>query len=447
MSEGVVIFLVDLAIIVAAARLLGQAAIRLRQPRVVGEILAGVLLGPTLLGGFSDWLFPASARSALGALSTVGLVLFVFLVGYELDRKMLRASGRQAVVVALGALAVPVVLGVALGWWLVRRHGAADPSATALFIGVAVAVTAFPVLARIVTEHGLHRVRAGNLSLAAAAVDDVLAWGLLYAVIAYAGAQGQHMWRLALAVPYVLAHLCLVRPMLRRLLGRAGAGNGALAAVLAGLLVSCAAAEWIGAHYIFGAFLFGAVMPREGMVEVREQIVARLAPVNNALLVPVFFAVAGLNVDLSRMRPDVLGELALVVAVAVVAKVLGTYPTARLGGLGPREALTVSTLMNTRGLTEIVVLTVGLQVGLIDQLVFSVMVAMALLTTIMTGPALWALGVRRDKAEPGTATGPEAAPVAPERHLTLASRGFSRPSRPAPPGRRPGSGSARRDAA
>ncbi|RKN47827.1 cation:proton antiporter [Micromonospora endolithica] len=445
MGEGVVIFLVDLAIIVAVARLLGQAAVRLRQPRVVGEILAGVLLGPTLLGDFSDRLFPESARTALGALATVGLVLFVFLVGYELDRRMLRASGRQAVVVALGALAVPVVLGTVLGWWLVRRHGAADASATAFFIGVAVAVTAFPVLARIVTEHGLHRVRAGNLSLAAAAIDDVLAWGLLYAAVAYAGAQGQQMWRLALAVPYLLAHLYLVRPLLRRLLRRAGAGTGALAAVLTGLLVSCAAAEWIGAHYIFGAFLFGAVMPREGMTELRERIAARLAPVNDTVLVPVFFAVAGLNVDLSRMRPEVLGDLALVVVVAVVAKLLGTYPTARLGGLGPREALTVSTLMNTRGLTEIVVLTVGLQVGLIGPLVFSVMVAMALLTTMMAGPALWALGVRRDGADPATAR-PDTAP-APPRRLALAYPAVTRPSRPAPPGRRPGSGSARRDAA
>jgi Kef-type K+ transport system membrane component KefB len=387
------LLLLGLAAIIVLSRLFGALARRVGQPPVIGEIVAGILVGPTLFGTLiSDRLFPvAEVRPALSGLANVGLVLFMFIVGYELDHTLVRGRERVAVSVSVGSIALPFGLGAVLALWLAGRHGVTDTLPFVLFIGAAMSVTAFPVLARILTDRGMHRTAVGGLALASAAVDDVIAWTLLAVVIAIGGADSA-TWHTALAVPYVLLMFFVVRPQLRRLIAaRDKAGRmtpNILAVVLVGLLLSCYAAEWLGVHAIFGAFVFGAVMPRAGGERLRHEILERLEQVSVLLLLPVFFFLSGLRVDLSQVDVSGLLELALILSVAIVGKFAGAFLGARLQRVPARQAGALATLMNTRGLTEIVILTVGLQLGILDTSLFSLMVVMALVTTVMAGPLL-----------------------------------------------------------
>jgi Kef-type K+ transport system membrane component KefB len=389
------LLLLDLVIVLAAARLLGALARRLGQPPVVGEILAGILLGPTLLGPFlGDELFGPEMKPPLQALANVGLVLFMFVVGLELDQKLVRGKGRIAVTVALGSTVLPFVLGCALALALASDHVGGDRTLPfVLFMGAAMAATAFPVLARILTDRGMQRITLGGLSLAAAAVIDVLAWTVLAVVVAVAGAgDAEGQWKVLLALPYALVMFLVVRPLLARLVPayeRAGRLTpGLLSVVLLGLIGSAWATEWMHVHFIFGAFLFGAVMPREGAERLNHEILERLEQLAVLLLLPVFFVVAGLNVNLRELDLSSLGTLAAILAVAIGGKLLGSYAAARAVGVPGRQSWALATLLNTRGLTEIVILTVGLQKGVLDNELYSLMVVMALVTTGMTGPLL-----------------------------------------------------------
>ncbi|WP_280402775.1 cation:proton antiporter [Nocardia carnea] len=388
--------LVVFALILAVARGAGWLAERIGQPAVVGEICAGILLGPTVLGGeLTGLLFPAEVRPALRVLADAGVVLFMFLVGSELNEKLLRGQGKAVARVACTAMAVPFVLGAALALYLAGHHPGPDRLAFALFMGTAMSVTAFPVLARILADRGLMKTRNGALALACAAVGDVLAWTLLAVVAALAGG-AVAPWRVLFVVPFAVVLVFALRPALTRLgarwnrgrstiTGRRGAG--VLAVVAAGLTVSAGATEWMGLHLVFGAFLFGVAMPRrnwDGMAEWALPWVRRAA----ALLLPVFFAVAGAAVDLSEVDGSVLGELALVLLVAIGGKGLGAYAGARMSGIGVQPAATLAILLNTRGLTELIALAVGLRLGLLDTALYSVLVIMALVTTAMTGVLL-----------------------------------------------------------
>jgi Kef-type K+ transport system membrane component KefB len=393
--------LLALAVIIALARLLGRAARLIGQPPVIGEIVAGILLGPSLFGtAVSGHLFPADIMPALSGLANVGLVLFMFIIGYELDRSTLAGRGRIAVSVSFGSILLPMVLGVLLALWLAPRHDITRVTPFALFVGASMAVTAFPVLARILADRGMLRTEVGGLALASAAVDDIAAWSLLALVVTIAAADGPVQWELLLAVPYVLLMLFAVRPLLGRLVpARTRAGRltpGLLGIVLIGLLLSGAATEMIGLHAIFGAFMFGAVMP--GADELRQEVLERLEQVSVLLLLPVFFVVAGLKVDLSTADGSGLVELAAILVVAVTGKFVGAYVAARLHRVPARRAGALATLMNTRGLTEIVILTIGLQLGLLDDRLFSMMVVMALVTTAMAGPLLNVLYPKRQVA-------------------------------------------------
>ncbi|HEX9552719.1 MAG TPA: cation:proton antiporter [Streptosporangiaceae bacterium] len=392
-DTDVQLLLVDLALIIALARLLGAVARRMGQPPVLGEIVAGILLGPTIWGTkITATLFPPTLIPPLTALADLGLVFFMFVVGYEVDLGLVRGRGRMAASVAIGSIVAPLALGIGLGAWFVHRYHPHDPTSFILFFGTAMSITAFPVLARILSDRGLHRTRVGGLALAAASVDDVLAWALLAVVIAVAGAgAGHHQLRLVLAPVYAAVMIWLVRPALRKLAEvyqRQGRLTPTvLAAVLAMLLLSSYATDWMGVKFIFGAFIFGIVMPRDEPA-LREAILERLEQVSVLVLLPVFFVVAGLNVNLRGIGLSGLVDLVLIMLVAVAGKFGGAYFGARVTGIRRRQAGALAALMNTRGLTEIVILTVGLQLGILNKALFTLMVVMAIVTTGMAGPLL-----------------------------------------------------------
>ncbi|MDQ7808744.1 cation:proton antiporter [Amycolatopsis sp. A133] len=387
--------LLDVAAILLAARIAGRLAVRIGQPAVVGEIAAGVLLAAVMHGtGLTQTVLPGSAKNALHAIATVGLVLFMFTVGHEWDGRHLR--GRAAAGIALGSAIVPFALGAALAAWLAATtYHPADPVVFVLFLGAAMSITALPVLARIVTDRGLQGTTIGGLAIGAAAVVDVLAWVALAAIVTLGG--GSSAWQMLLAVPYVLLLFVVVRPLLHWALRRRAGGIG-FGTILAGLFVSAAATEWLGLHFVFGAFLFGALLPGRDDPVVRQQVddIARFC---RTFLLPIFFVVAALDVDLSGVGLAGAGELVLILLVAFAGKAGGAYLGARVCGLPKSEAGPVAALMNARGVTEIVVLQVGLQLGVLDTRLYSLMVVMALITTAATGPLLGLLRKRHRVAE------------------------------------------------
>ena len=411
--------LLQIAVVLAAARLVGLAFRRVGQPQVVGEMVAGILLGPSLFGwaapGAAAWVFPAASLPALGTLSQTGLVLFMFIVGLELDPKLLRGRGHAAILTSHASIVVPFVLGAALALHLYGHLSDASVSFTAfaLFLGAAMSVTAFPVLARILTERNLGGTRVGALTLACAAVDDVTAWCLLAGVIAITRADGP--WgvvaTLGAASAYVAAMAFGARPLLARLeayfVSRGRMTQDLLAVVLLLLLASALVTEAIGIHALFGAFLLGAVMPKDRAFVAALSV--RVEALTVTFLLPIFFAFTGLRTEIGLLDSTRLWlDAALVLAVAVVGKFAGSALAARAAGLEWREAGALGILMNTRGLMELVFLTIGLELGVISPAVFAMMVLMALVTTFMTTPILNRIlppeAIRRDAAAEGAFT-------------------------------------------
>lgn len=401
-SSQTCLLLIGLAVMVVLARLLGALARRLGQPAVIGEILAGIALGPTLFhGAIANTLFPADIRVLFGALAAVGVAAFMFLVGLDWDAAAIRGSGATPPTVSIASIVLPFGLGVLLSLHLMDGYltdgaGTGDALAFALFVGIAMSITAFPVLVRILTDRGIEGTPLGVIAVACAAIDDVLAWSLLALVVAVTGSGSADQWHILLAVPYLLIMLFLVRPALRRWATRRHTLRltpTVFAGVIAGLLVSAAATEWMGLHYIFGAFLFGIVLPRPGTERLRRELHERLDRLVTTLLLPVFFLVAGLAVDLSGLGRGELGALGLILLVAVGGKFVGSFVGALMNRMPVRQAATLGVLMNTRGLTELIVLNVGLQLGFIGARLYSLMVVMAVATTAMAGPLLtWLLG-------------------------------------------------------
>ncbi|MFJ1972080.1 cation:proton antiporter [Streptomyces sp. NPDC087903] len=395
------VVLADLAVILTVGAALVHLVRRLRQPAVVVEIAAGLMLGPSLLGllpgDLPARLFPLEARPALSVLAQLGLALFMFQAGWELDPRRLRGRGRSVGTLAVLAMTVPFVLG---GGAAALLHASQAPEGVSrgmfvLFMATAFSITAFPVLARIIRDRGLTRTHVGVLAMACAAVGDVVAWCVLVLVVALAGAQGPggFVTVIALTLTYAATMILAVRPLLRRLLRdfAHGENRGAsLALIVSGVLLSSYVTSWIGIHAIFGAFAFGLVMPRgdRGLEERIGQPLERAS----ALLLPAFFTLTGLSTDIGGLGWSGLGVLALVLLVAVTSKFAGAAVPARLTGSDWREAAVFGTLMNSRGLTEIVILGIGLHLGLIDTQLFTVMVLMALITTAMAGPLLSLFG-------------------------------------------------------
>jgi len=393
-------FLVQLVVIVAAARAVGWIAARLGQPRVVGEIAAGLLLGPSLLGrlapALSAWLFPPATFPVLLAVSHLGLLFFMFLVGLHLDLGQLRAAGRTAVATSPVSIVVPLALGIAVAGEIQPRFAPeVAPAAFALFMGVALSVTAFPVLARILEERGLTGTRLGVVAIACAAVDDVTAWCLLAGVTAYvrASAGGTSFARTVvfLAV-FAAAALILLPPLLKKVIGRSPAAFLPVAVVC--LLAGGAITEAIGVHALFGAFLAGIAMPRGD--DLRRDLASSLEAVTSVVLLPLFFASTGLRLDLGWLRGAAAwSAFVWILLAAVGGKLGGSMLAARASGMGWREAAGLGVLLNTRGLVELVILSAGLELGVLTPPVYSMMVLMALVTTAMTTPVLQALGLAR----------------------------------------------------
>jgi Kef-type K+ transport system membrane component KefB len=387
--------LVELAAILVLARLTGWLFTKVGQPAVVGEITAGILLGPSLIGAdLSSDLFPLDTRPFLSILAALGLVLFMFVVGLELDTSLIRGNGRVAGSVSVASILLPFTLGLGLAYLLKDDHQQSDGFwPFALFVGAAMSVTAFPVLARILTDRNMHRTETGGIALACAATDDILAWTLLAVVVAIGGGEGQeHGWLVFLAVPFALVALLVIRPQLNRLTvayNKAGRLTpGILGVVLVGLLLFAAATEYLHVHYIFGAFLWGSILPHEGAAALRHEILVRLEQISVLLLLPVFFLLSGLNVNIRGLSGENVVQLLMILAVAIGGKYLGAYFGARSAGVPHWQSNSLGILMNTRGLTELVILNVGRDLGLIGDTMFTMMVVMALTTTLMTGPLL-----------------------------------------------------------
>ncbi len=388
--------LLDLALLLAVARVLGGLLERLRQPRVLGEVLAGLVLGASLLGALpgdpSGQLFAPEALDVLRRLGEVAVVAYLFVVGAELDARALRREGSAVALVAVGSFAVPWVAGVALAWALHDDLAVAPPlAAFMLFLGTALAVTAFPVLARIVDARDLRHRPAGRIALGAAAAQELLVWPALAAAVALGGGGSPGAGAGPGAViGYGAAALALVLLLARVAVPRLAARRPALAgpAALVALALSAAATELAGLHLVVGAIVFGAALtpgPREAALALLR---SRAAVVATATLLPLFFALPALRVDVWALGADGLVLFALVLTVAVAAKLLSAAAAAALAGVPRGEALTVGTLMNARGLVELVVLSVGLEAGLIDERLYAVMVLMALVTTLATGPLI-----------------------------------------------------------
>jgi Kef-type K+ transport system membrane component KefB len=396
--------LLAVAIVILASRFFGWAIAQVGQPRVHGEIIAGIVLGPSVLGmawaDGVDYMFPPQVVAALKVLAQLGLVMFMFLIGLELDLGHLRGQGHKAVVISHASIIAPLVLGGLLGLWLHPRFGGdVEELGFVLFIGAAMAITAFPVLARVLQETNLQHTRIGVLVITCAAVDDVTAWCLLAGVVAVIEASGfaEALTTLALALGFVALMVAFVRPLLRQF------RTVPLWAALALALAAAWATEVIGIHAIFGAFLAGGVIPRDG--DAVEEVAEKLRTATLTVLLPVFFVVVGLSTRLDMIDDAYMWAVTgLVVLTAIAGKWGGAMLGARAAGERWRDASVIGILMNTRGLTELVILSVGLELGVIDERIFTVMVVMALVTTLMATPllAVFAPGIEK-------AGGPEGA--------------------------------------
>ncbi|WP_330185434.1 cation:proton antiporter [Nocardia sp. NBC_01503] len=381
-----VFLLLDLVLITIAARLLGRLAEKTGQPAVIGEIVAGIIAGPTIIGTqVSNAIFPTDVRSYLSAFANVGVMVFMFIAGLEMNRGSLKGSGRSVTVVALSSYLAPFLFGSVAAVTVLARHENGNGLTFAFFIGCSLAITAFPVLARILQSRNMMGTRIGQLGMTSAALDDILAWCVLAVVIGIAQPELDHQFRLFLFIPLVAIVWWIVRPMLTRITDRTdpkATGNLAFIGISGALLLG-AATEWIGLHLIFGAFLFGVIFPRKHRESVESG--ARLL---SSIFLPAFFVVAGLQVDLGSLDRAGVQEFLIILVAAIGGKLSGTYISARATGIKSREAAALASLMNTRGLTELIILNIGLTLGLIGPQLYSLLVLMALITTAMTAPLL-----------------------------------------------------------
>lgn len=415
---------VDMALVLAVGALLAWPARRIRQPAVIAEIVAGIILGPSLLGLLpgnpTAWLFPTDVRPLLSGVAEVGIVLFMFLAGWELEIGLVRSRVKTVFSVSTGSMMLPFVSGFVLALWLYHDHAFARGHHIArlsflLFVGTAMAITAFPVLARIILEHRLQLTPIGALALTCAAVADVLAWCMLAVVSALVTAHGTAdvVRVLGLTALYALVLGVAVRPLMKRITAYLTRDGGVsprlLPVIVIGVFFSAYASTWIGLDAIFGGFAFGLVVPRTPSGQLESALGTPLRHIAG-LLMPIFFVITGLSVNVTTLGLNGFVELLAITAVACLGKFLGASLPARLSGLAWRDAAVLGTLLNTRGLTELVVLNVGVRLGVLDTRMLTMMVVMAIVTTGMAGPLV---PRRRYARAAETPTTPEATSATP----------------------------------
>jgi len=399
LEHPLAILLLQIITIIIVSRFFGWIFRKIGQPSVIGEIIAGIFLGPSLVGmyfpEFSAMLFPADSLGNLQFLSQIGLILFMFVVGMELDLKVLKNRANEAIVISHASIVIPFTLGIGLAYFIYYRFAPAGVPflSFALFMGIAMSITAFPVLARIVQERGIHKTKLGAIVITCAAADDITAWCILAAVIAIvkAGTFASSMYIISLSILYVLLMLFVVKPFLKKIgdlyATRENLSKPVVAIFIVTLIISSYMTEIIGIHALFGAFMTGAIMP--DITKIRKIIIEKVEDVSLILLLPLFFVFTGLRTEIGLINGTYLWQITgLIILVAVVGKFFGSALAARFVGQNWRDSLTIGALMNTRGLMELIVLNIGLDLKVLTPEVFTMMVIMALVTTFMTGPVI-----------------------------------------------------------
>ncbi len=403
-------FFLALVVVMAAARLFGGLAVRIGQPRVMGEVVSGIILGPTVFGALAPQLqatvFPADLIPVLGVVANLGLVFYMFMVGIELDPAALKGRVGQAIAISNASVAFPLVLGILVAVPVYEVIGPDQGFAGfALFMGVAMSITAFPVLARILVERRMLSKPVGATAIASAAIDDVTAWFLiaLATAVSTSGSGGEVLKTIALAVAFCAIMFLAVRPLIARVSGAYDEEGripaGWLAVLFAGVLLSAYATEEIGIALIFGAFVMGLIMPRRA--ELTEDVTGRMEDFVVIVLLPLFFAYTGLRTNIGLLdRPELWLLTLVLLLVAIVGKFAGAMIAARVSGIDWRGSAVLGTLMNTRGLTELIVLNLALEIGVISEALFAALVIMALVTTFMAGPMLKLLDPHNELGAP-----------------------------------------------
>jgi Kef-type K+ transport system membrane component KefB len=404
--------LLSLALILLLGRWMGKLCVYAGQPRVIGEMLAGIMLGPSLLGYFwpeaTAFILPPEAKPMLKVIAQFGVVLYMFLIGLELNAGLLKSRAHATVAISHASILAPFLLGAILALWLYPQLGGDNVSfrSFALFMGVAMSITAFPVLARILTDRNMEHTELGVVALSCAAIDDVTAWCLLAFVVGVANSEmGSAVQTVIYAVAYIAIMFVVVRPLAIRYLGKdSNAPQRRMTVwVLVALLFSALTAEWIGIHAIFGAFLLGAIIPHDADVAVDFR--HKLEDIVKILLLPAFFAYTGMQTQIGLVSGwGAWMFCAVIILVATLGKFGGTVLASRLTGLDWRLSSALGILMNTRGLMELIVLNIGLELGVITPKLFAMMVIMALVTTVMTTPVLHFLTNFRPAEEEAAAT-------------------------------------------
>jgi Kef-type K+ transport system membrane component KefB len=386
---SLVLLLLQTAVILAVCRVLHAIAGRFGQPPVIGEIVAGLLLGPSFFGWIApSWfarLFPPASFPGLNEISQIGLVLFMFLIGLHLDLTEVYALRRVAGLASLLSIVLPFVMGLTLAGPLHILAPSTPMFPFTMLVAISMSITAFPVLARILADQKLSATKLGHVAIACAALNDVVAWSVLAWIVAISrSGGGSAVGPFVILVAYIFAMFAVVRPALRRFTSRLTVANE-LSLLFIIVFLSSWVTELAGFHALFGAFLAGVVWPRSGSK--RDEIAAKIEPLATTMLIPLFFAYSGLRTSIGSLGVN-LGLTALVIAAAIAGKIGGAFVGAKLTGFNTRDSLALGCLLNTRGLVELIVLNIGLDLGLLSPALFSMMVIMALVTTVITTPML-----------------------------------------------------------
>ena len=403
LTDPLAVLLLQIIVIIAFARLFGFLFKKIGQPAVIGEIVAGIILGPSIIGSFFPqitlFLFPEASLGSLNFLSQIGLILFMFVIGMELDLKAIGKQAYGAVVISHASIIIPYTMGMGLAYFIYNAYA---PEGTtflsfALFMGIAMSITAFPVLARILQEKGLTRSKLGAMALTCAAADDLTAWCILAAVIALvkSGSSLSVLYTIGMAIAYVLLMLKVIRPALEKLEhvyeNKHKKRSGIIALFFIILIISSYITAIIGIHSLFGAFIAGVIMPSG--FSFRKIIIDKIEDVSIVLLLPLFFVITGLRTQIGLLNEAHLWvTFGWILLVAVMGKFGGSALAAKMVGQSWKDSLSIGVLMNTRGLMQLIVLNIGYDLGILSPEIFAMMVLMALVTTFMTGPALDLIG-------------------------------------------------------